>query len=71
MTRQEDNRLEALETKLSYQERSLAELSSELFAQARRVERLEQVLGELAGKVKEVADSVEQPAPGDVRPPHW
>ena len=67
----EDRRIETLETKLSHQERTVAELSAEIYGQARRIERLEKLLRELAGKVKEVADSVEEPAPGDARPPHW
>ena len=67
----EDRRIETLETKLSHQERTVTELSAEIYGQARRIERLEKLLRELAGKVKDVADPVEEPAPGDAKPPHW
>lgn len=64
-------RLEALETKAAYQELALAELSSELFEASRRIERLEKLLREMAGKIKELTEAAEPQAPGDVRPPHW
>ena len=65
------SRLEALETKSSYQERAIAELSAELFEERKRSDRLEKLLRELGGKVKELLDAAEPSAPGDVRPPHW
>ena len=68
---EEGRRVEFLETKVSHQERVIADLSSELYSHATRIERLEKLLRELAGKVKEVSDSAEERAPGDVRPPHW
>jgi len=70
-TMTDHDRIEALENRLTHQERALAELSSELFDQARRLERLEKLQRELASKLKDVAESVEEPAPGNVRPPHW
>lgn len=66
-----ETRIEALETKAAYQERAIAELSSELFDASRRVERLEKLLRELVGKVKDLAEAAEPSAPGNVRPPHW
>jgi len=66
-----EGRIEALETKLSFEERTVSELSAEVFSQARRIERLEKLLRDLASKVKELSDSGEPSAPGDVRPPHW
>jgi len=67
----EGRRIEALETRLSFQENTITELSAEVFSQARRIERLERQIRELIGKVKEAADAAEQPAPADVKPPHW
>ena len=64
-------RVEILETKLSHQEKVIQDLSSELYVQSTRIERLEKLLKELAGKVKDVSDSAEERAPGDVKPPHW
>ncbi|HUX40697.1 MAG TPA: SlyX family protein [Rectinemataceae bacterium] len=66
-----DERIEALETRVAYQDRALAELSSELFEASKRIERLEKSLRDVSGKVKDLAAEAEQPAPGDVRPPHW
>ena len=64
-------RIEELETKISYQDRALAELSSELFEASKRIERLEKSLRDVAGKVKDLAAEAEEQTPGNVRPPHW
>ena len=66
-----DARVEALETKLSYQERAITELSSELFDVSKRAERAENLLAEMAVKFKELLADSESGAPGNVRPPHW
>jgi uncharacterized coiled-coil protein SlyX len=66
-----DERIEVLETRLTYQERSIAELSAGLFDAAKRIDRLERLGFEMASKVKELSEAGEASAPGDVRPPHW
>ena len=63
--------IEALETKIAYQDRALAELSSELFEASKRIEWLEKSLRDVASKVKDLAADSEGPASGNVRPPHW
>jgi len=63
-------RIEALETKVTYLERALAELSSEAFEQERRMERMEQLLRSAAEKLKELAGDG-APLPTDERPPHY
>ncbi len=64
-------RIEALEMRIAYQDRALADLSAELFESSKRIELLEKFLREVAGKVKDLAAEAEEPAPGNVRPPHW
>ena len=64
-------RIEVLETRVAYQDRALAELSSELFEASKRIDRLEKSLREVMGKVKDLVAEAEQPAPGNSRPPHW
>ncbi len=65
------SRIEALEMRIAYQDRALADLSAELFESSKRIELLEKFLREVAGKVKDLAAEAEEPAPGNVRPPHW
>lgn len=66
-----DSLIEALETKISYQEATIAELSSSLYDHEQRIERLERLLKELAAKFKEVAGDGLGPLPANERPPHY
>jgi SlyX protein len=68
---EKDSFIEALETKISYQEATIAELSSSLYDHERRLERLERLFKELAGKFKEVAGDGMGPLPVNERPPHY
>ena len=63
--------IEILETKISHQERVIAELSHEIYECSLRVERLEKTTRDMATKLKELSDASGSPAPGDSRPPHW
>jgi uncharacterized coiled-coil protein SlyX len=65
-----DERLEALETKLTYQERAIAELSSEVYGQAARLRSAEELLRSMAEKLKEMAGDGSPLPPGE-RPPHY
>jgi len=67
----EDGLIEALETKISYQEATIAELSSSLYDHEQRLERLERLFKELATKFKEVAGDGLGPLPANERPPHY
>lgn len=66
----QEHRIEALESRLAYQDQALQELSQELFAQQRQIEQLQASCRELARRLTEsssgLADSV-----GDERPPHY
>jgi uncharacterized coiled-coil protein SlyX len=66
---EDDARLVALETALAHQERLGDELSDLLRAQAARLDRLERLAADLAGRLA----ALELPAapPADTRPPHW
>lgn len=66
-----DSRLEALEVKVAYQEATLAELSEALYAQDLRLDRLERLLKDFGGKLKEVVGEGLPPLPGNERPPHY
>jgi SlyX protein len=66
-----DGLIEALETKISYQEATIAELSGSLYDHERRIERLERLFKELATKFKEVAGDGLGPLPANERPPHY
>ncbi|MBL8966795.1 MAG: SlyX family protein [Spirochaetaceae bacterium] len=66
-----ERRLDGLETKLAYQERAIAELSDALYSHERRLERLENLFREMAGKLKEVAGEGLPPLPANERPPHY
>ncbi len=65
-----DRRLEELETKAMHHERTIADLSAQLFDQQKRLETLERFSREAGRKLKEISGSSE-PMPGDVRPPHY
>lgn len=64
-------RIEALETKVSYQEATIAELSKELYEHALALERFERHYRDLAAKLKEVSGEGMPPLPTNERPPHY
>ena len=69
---QEDaaRRIAELETRITYQERTIEELSAQAFDQERRIERLEKVIRDMAEKLKEMAGDG-PPLPPNERPPHY
>ncbi len=69
--RSSETRLLELETKTSYQEAELLEMSKALFEQDRRIERLEALLRDLRDRVKELAGEGQSPLPENERPPHY
>jgi uncharacterized coiled-coil protein SlyX len=56
--------------KLTFQERSVAEMSAAAFEQARRIDRMETLLRSMAEKLKELAGDG-APLPQGERPPHY
>ncbi|MEI6388541.1 MAG: SlyX family protein [Spirochaetota bacterium] len=66
-----ESRLEALEAKLSYQDRTIDELSKAVYELSTRLERSEKLQREMASKLRELLADSGQAAPGNARPPHW
>ncbi len=65
------DRIEALETKFSYQEAALADMSALVNEYRLRVERMERTLANLSGKLRELDDGKEGGLPLGERPPHY
>lgn len=65
--------LEDLQTRLSFQEDTLSQLNRIVARQDEHIARLEQQLGALAGKYRDLRDTLEEQssAPGEERPPHY
>jgi SlyX protein len=66
-----ERRLVDLETKHSFQEASILDLSAVIVEQAARIEALESVVRGLRDKVKELVGEGQSPLPPDERPPHY
>lgn len=64
-------RLEDLEIRFAYQEQAFKELSDQVFAHEQRLSRLEDLVRQLAGKLKEVAAAKPQADLPVERPPHY
>jgi SlyX protein len=66
-----ERRLVDLETKHSFQEASILDMSAMIVEQAARIEALESVVRGLRDKVKELVGEGRSPLPPDERPPHY
>jgi uncharacterized coiled-coil protein SlyX len=66
-----ERRLFELESKASFQESELLDLSKALVDQGARTERLEATVRALREKVKELAGEGQPPLPTNERPPHY
>lgn len=66
-----EKRIEGLETRLAYQERTISELSALVFEQSRAVDRLEAALRKTAARVKELSEGKQPGLPENERPPHY
>ncbi len=69
--------VEDLQSRLAFQEQTLADLNDVVARQTEQIDRLEQQLRALAGKYRDLRDAVEQSPEGegsaaaDERPPHY
>jgi len=66
-----ESRLVDLETKHSYQEAAILDLSKVATEQASRIDTLEALVRSLREKVKELAGEGQSPLPPNERPPHY
>lgn len=66
-----DGRLEALETKVAYLERTLADLDSLVLGYGRRADRAEAKLDAVIGRLSELSLEKQPGMPPSERPPHY
>ncbi len=71
----EQREWEDVQSRLAFQEQTLAELNDVVAGQAEQISRLEQQMQALVGKYRDLRDAVEErPSesnPVDERPPHY
>lgn len=67
----DEARIEALETRVAYQERTIAELNSLIFEQGRAITRLEAGLKKATLRLKDLSDGKQPGLPENERPPHY
>lgn len=68
--------LEDLQSRLAFQEQTLSDLNTVVARQSEQIDRLEQQLRALAGKYRDLRDTLEQSSgdetsPAEERPPHY
>ncbi|HAP43979.1 MAG: hypothetical protein A2087_09920 [Spirochaetes bacterium GWD1_61_31] len=64
-------RLTELESRFAWQERTIADLGGQIFGHERRLARLEELLRQLAGRLKELDDTKPGASLPQERPPHY
>ena len=63
-------RIDALEMRVAYQDRTIEDLNQTVIAQWKQIDALRRQLAEALDRVQEVADNAGGPAP-DRPPPHY
>lgn len=66
-----DSRIVELETKASFQESALLDMSKMIIEQGSRIEKLEVTVRALRERVKEAIGEGQSPLPEGERPPHY
>ena len=66
-----EDRFLALETKIAYQELTISELSSSLFACSKKADKTEAELKLIISKLKELSEQKEPKMAENERPPHY
>ncbi len=66
-----DERLNDIETKISFQEDQIEELNKTVYQQQLQIERLEAVCQALAGQLRSLSEAGHEGAPAHERPPHY
>jgi SlyX protein len=71
MMEDSERRIVELETKVSFQEATIQDLSGMIAQQNARIERLETTVRALRDKLKEESGEGQLPLPENERPPHY
>ncbi len=66
-----EERLENIETKISFQEDQIEELNKTVYQQQQKIERLEAICDALARQVRSLAEAGNEGKPANERPPHY
>ena len=66
-----EERLENIETKISYQEDQIEELNKTVYQQQLKIERLEAICEALARQVRSLADAANDGKSANEKPPHY
>lgn len=64
-------RIEELETRLAFQEKSLQELGDSVYRQELQIERLEAAVRVLTQRIADLAETMPESTPDDQQPPHY
>jgi SlyX protein len=67
----DEGRIEELETQLTYQEAAVEDLSALVLDHGRRIDRLEEQLRLVLGKLKELEEEGQTPMSKNEKPPHY
>ncbi len=66
-----EERFESIETKLAYQELTIAELNSVVIEQQKTIDRLENQIREITDKLNDIAELTGNDRGGIQKPPHY
>ena len=67
----DSGRMDSMEVKLSYLEKTVGELDALVVDYGRRTERLEETVRQMSKRVVELGTEKDPGMPADVRPPHY
>lgn len=66
-----EERLENIETKISFQEDQIEELNKTVYQQQQKIERLEAICEALARQMRSLAEAGNEGKTANERPPHY
>lgn len=64
-------RIEELETKIAFHEKSLQDLGDSVYRQELQIERLEAAVRILTEQITDLAETMPESSPDDQEPPHY
>jgi len=71
MNLSDSERIDALETRLAYQEHAGEELGKQMYEMQTALDRLSAQVKALSGRLKDALEGSGDPMPSDQRPPHY